>query len=127
MTNSAEERINKAIRKAGGDPEKVHSISVGIAKRLIDEAAQQAREEALPSEEEIEWFCKHNGSREVHRSWRDHMLLQEREVSDERMEWETLPPYDKLLDEWIAKDVIMDFIVWLKGKALMESEGEDGI
>lgn len=57
-------------------------------------------------------FALNNGAREVHRSWRDNMLHQGRAVSEERMNWETLSEYDKILDRQIAFDVIRDFVVW---------------
>jgi hypothetical protein len=57
-------------------------------------------------------FCQNNGAREVHRSWRNNMQLQERSVSEERMSWDTLSDKDKELDARISEEVIWDFLVW---------------
>jgi hypothetical protein len=59
-------------------------------------------------------FCLSNGGREVHRSWRDKMLSQGRDVAKERMDWDTLPEDDKELDQTIARDVITDFIAFIQ-------------
>jgi hypothetical protein len=40
--------------------------------------------------------------RDVHREWRDGMLFQDRHVSPERMQWETLSNRDQALDNRIA-------------------------
>jgi hypothetical protein len=41
-------------------------------------------------------------AQEVHAAWRDGMLTQEREVSPERMSWDTLSDEDKALDKYIG-------------------------
>ena len=64
--------------------------------------------------ETIEEYAKVNGSREVHRAWRDIMISQGREVPEQRMKYETLDHKDKLLDAIIAKDLITDFLVWFE-------------
>ena len=66
----------------------------------------------------VEEYAPINGSREVHRSWRDTMLSQDREVSEKRKNYETLYMYDKVLDSEIASDVIKDFLVWYEGHKL---------
>lgn len=57
-------------------------------------------------------FAKANGAMEVHRSWRDRMLAQGRNVDDDKMTWEGLSVRDQILDEVIAFDVIRDFVIW---------------
>jgi len=84
-------------------------IRAELAERRL--AAVKAREEAL-TEEDIAAFVNAQGGREVHRSWRDTMLLQEREVAPERMAWDTLSIYDQVLDRTIALDVLMDYAVY---------------
>ena len=63
-------------------------------------------------------FIELNGAREVHRSWRDNMLLQGRYVDNDRMDWDTLSTEDKELDRAIAHDIITDFMVWLEAHIL---------
>ncbi len=75
---------------------------------------------------ELEEFCKLNGAREVHRSWRDNMLAQGRGVSPERMEWDTLPDIDKALDARISMDVIQDYLVWASSRAALAALSRDG-
>lgn len=41
-------------------------------------------------------------AQEVHAAWRDGMIDQGREVSAERMTWETLSEQDKALDKYIG-------------------------
>jgi len=41
--------------------------------------------------------------REVHAAWRDGMLQQGREVTAERMAWETLSEQDHALDRYIGE------------------------
>jgi hypothetical protein len=59
-----------------------------------------------------ELFATTDGGREVHRSWRDHMLAQSRDVAEQRMTWETLDPLDQALDNAIALDVIRCWLRW---------------
>jgi len=59
-------------------------------------------------------YAENGGDMEVHRSWRDNMINHGREVSCERMNWETLPFIDRKLDENIAFDIAWDFIGWLQ-------------
>ena len=59
-------------------------------------------------------FAKKNGAREVHRSWRDKMLQQGREVSKQRKNFLALDLNDVELDAQIAYDVILDFLVWIQ-------------
>ena len=67
-----------------------------------------------PSNVEILFFARENGARELHRSWRDNMLEQGRQVPPGRMKWETLSEQDKELDFEIANDLYQDFYTWLK-------------
>ena len=78
----------------------------------------------LPSSLEIFKFAESNGAQELHRSWRDNMLEQEREVSSERMEWDTLPRKDKQLDLRIANDLYQDFYTWLRGHSIANLEAQ---
>lgn len=45
----------------------------------------------------------------IHREWRDAMLGQGRHVSDERLEWDTLPWQDRALDRTIARKLLDTF------------------
>lgn len=63
----------------------------------------------------IHRFAIENGAWEVHRSWRDNMLSQEREVAEDRMSWKSLPEIDKELDTAISYDVILDFVGYVLG------------
>ena len=63
-------------------------------------------------------YAAKNGSIEVHRSWRDTMLQQDREVPDHRMVWDNLESRDKILDAQIAYDVVKDFLVWFEAHKL---------
>lgn len=77
------------------------------------------------SDEQIEYFSKHIGAREIHKSWRDTMLMQARPVDKDRMDWDTLPIREKALDEKIALDVITEFVAWLKGRGALKEEGAE--
>lgn len=68
--------------------------------------------------DEIIQFIETNSAREVHRSWRENMLLQGRSVDSDRMDWNTLSAEDRELDKAIAHDVITDFMVWLEAHIL---------
>ena len=63
-------------------------------------------------------YAAKNGSIEVHRSWRDTMIQQKREVPDHRMAWKNLDSKDKILDVQIAYDVVKDFLVWFEAHKL---------
>lgn len=63
-------------------------------------------------------FCEVNGSMELHRSWRDNMLEQDREVTESRMVYKTLAEQDKVLDAKISFDVITDFLVYCQGHSI---------
>lgn len=65
------------------------------------------------SEEAIREFSDASGAFEVHRSWRDTMLSQSREVADSRMKFGGLSQQDIELDRQIAFDVISDYIVYI--------------
>jgi hypothetical protein len=67
------------------------------------------------NDEEVWSFAYENGGMEVHRSWRDTMLTQDREVSEKRMDWDMLDERDRELGRLIAYDVILDFPVWYNG------------
>lgn len=104
---------------------------------LCAECMMERIEDKMQLEAEVERFRKYlsvgqiarfafgNGRREVHRSWRDTMLSQNREVSNDRMSWETLSPLDKLLDEQISFDVIKDYSTWVLGNIALEAGEED--
>jgi hypothetical protein len=57
-------------------------------------------------------FTALDGAMQLWKSWRDTMIKQGREVSKERMEWDTLSDDDKILDAQVAFDVITDFMSW---------------
>lgn len=63
----------------------------------------------------ISAYVETQGGREIHRAWRDSMMNQGRKVSPEKLEWETLPYQDKMLDEQIAEDLLRDFSVFFLG------------
>ena len=65
----------------------------------------------------IRAIAETNSGKELHRSWRDTMLLQGRHVSAERMGWDLLPERDKQLDVQIAQDVLSDFAAYLHAQA----------
>lgn len=52
------------------------------------------------------------GGKAVHRSWRDRMLFQNRDVTEQRKQWEALDSKDHLLDQGIALDVVLDYLRW---------------
>jgi hypothetical protein len=73
-----------------------------------------------------ELFATTDGGREVHRSWRDHMLAQSRDVAEQRMTWETLDPLDHALDNAIALDVIRCWLRWTGAPGPTSPEPEPG-
>ena len=95
---------------------------------LIDDNAALKRENEglmmLLGQDTIEEFAKANGGREVHRSWRDTMLRQGRNVPEVKMVWEELPMYDRNLDCTISKDAILDYTTWVLGKIALLEEPE---
>jgi hypothetical protein len=86
--------------------------------------SQLAANEWIP-DSMIDNFAELNGAHEVHRSWRDNMLEQSRSVSKERMDWDTLSEQDKALDYLISRDVIRDFVIWLKHESRIQ-EAQNG-
>ena len=52
------------------------------------------------------------GAPEVRRAWAGEMMRQGREVTAEKLSWERLSYQDKRLDEKIASQVVLDFLVW---------------
>jgi hypothetical protein len=97
------------------------------AEAKLDDARAHydALREAL-SDVTLLQFAQTNGARELHRSWRDTMLAQGREVyPPERLEWNTLPVEDKALDAQCSFDVLRDFATWaLSQAALTPQEAE---
>lgn len=61
-------------------------------------------------------FAATQGAKVVHASWRDHMLEQGREVSSERMQFDTLSDQDRELDYHIAFDVLKAYYDWIASK-----------
>ena len=111
-----EEAANKIAQRYNSD----------LIAELSDEIAALERETEglmmLLSQDTIEEFAKANGGREVHRSWRDTMLRQGRNVPEVRMVWEELPMYDRNLDCTISKDAILDYTTWVLGKIALLTE-----
>lgn len=56
------------------------------------------------------------GGKALHASWRDRMIGQGRDVSVERMHWETLADQDKALDQGIARDAVLAYLTWLASR-----------
>ncbi len=83
------------------------------------EQARRMREALELSDADIAQFAEANGGIEVHRSWRDNMCSQGRYVSSGRMVWAGLFDEDKALDKSISRDVITDFMVWLRARAAL--------
>lgn len=57
-----------------------------------------------------EYVESEEAGKTVWEAWCNGMQIQGREVSEERLHWETLPARDKKLDAYIAQYVIYDFI-----------------
>ncbi len=132
-TKTVEERARKVAKnidkeyartkRNGGVPNPIDVISL-VKWELKAHAAEAQRGTLRELDKKLDWFCKNNGAQEVHRSWRDNMLAQDRWVDAIRIKWDTLPEIDKLLDEKIAKDVIQDFLAWAMGGLVLEQLGE---
>ncbi len=67
-------------------------VGEGVGVRTVEMASMNTDWEAL--------------GQAVHRSWRDGMLSQGRTVERERLNWETLPERDRVLDRYIAGEVV---------------------
>ncbi len=80
----------------------------GLAREVLEKA------EKANDDDFVKWFSSTNGAAEVWRSWKDNMLAQCRNVTQERLNWDTLPQIDKELDAKIAYDVISDFLFYIK-------------
>jgi hypothetical protein len=96
---------------ATGTPEEMMEHVRLIIKNARAAATAAPASTPEPSLRE-ELFATNAGGREVHRSWRDHMLAQSRDVAEQRMTWETLDPLDQALDNAIALDVIRCWLRW---------------
>jgi len=59
-------------------------------------------------------YSETNGAYQVWFAWYWKMCHQGRDVKDHKNLWDTLPERDKELDEYIAMEVVRDFLVWLK-------------
>jgi len=109
-----------------GQPMAMHMGTSYLVNDLWKEIASltekvERLEKAL-GQDAIVGFVNANGGREVHRSWRDNMLHQDRGLRIEYMEWDTLPISDQDLDRAISLDVLLDYSTWVIGHALLESE-----
>ena len=107
------------------------AVSVGLLDATLEKINEHAsltekveRLEKALGQDAIVGFVNANGGREVHRSWRDNMLHQDRGLRIEYMEWDTLPISDQDLDRAISLDVLLDYSTWVIGHALLESAGE---
>lgn len=78
------------------------------------------------SDKVIAEYAAVNGSMEVHRSWRDTMLSQDRSPNPDRLLYSNLSKEDQDLDSTIAFDVVKDFLVWyFSTKAKRKKSGTD--
>lgn len=63
----------------------------------------------LRSDELIKEFSELSGAIQVHQAWRDGMLYKGRDVDASKMVFDKLKKDDKILDAYIAYEVIKDF------------------
>lgn len=65
------------------------------------------------SAESIQEWAETQGAHDVWEAWRDGMILQKRDVADNRLNWDTLPEQDQRLDVYIATRILARFILHL--------------